>query len=72
MIGEEHPEDGTEVGGGMFEMKEVWKRRDEIVPDKKKLSAIVWEENLNTSLGEVLEEVRGKNFVSKIKKTKLK
>src|SRR5678815_3258492 len=44
-IGEEQPSDGTEIGGAFFDDENVWERKDELIPEKSKITAIMWEQN---------------------------
>jgi hypothetical protein len=46
--------DGTEICGRFFETANVWDRAGELVPAPESLRAIVWEQNQNTPLSELL------------------
>ncbi len=49
------PGDGTELGGRLYDEEKVWARRDELIPPKHQLKAIVWERS-NRPLKELLDD----------------
>lgn len=55
-LDDEKPEDGTEIGGIFFDKKDVWERKDELIPEKSKISAIMWEQNMDVPIGELMTE----------------
>jgi hypothetical protein len=46
--------DGAEIGGGFFDDENVWERKDELIPEKGKIPAIMWEQNLDVPVGELM------------------
>lgn len=52
----EQPGDGTEIGGSFFDEEDVWERRDELIPEKSKIPSIVWEQNMDVPIGELMTE----------------
>lgn len=55
-VGDEQPGDGAELGGNFFEEVDPWGRLDELIPDPNELSAIYWETNSDTPVGELMSE----------------
>lgn len=55
-IGDERPMDGTEIGGRFFDEENVWERRNEIIPQKHELRAVVLEMNKDTPVGELMTD----------------
>jgi hypothetical protein len=60
--------DGTEITGSVFFKKDPWKHRKKLVPPIKRLQAFLFENNANVPCGKVITEVRGKSFVSHMKR----
>ncbi len=54
--------DGTEISGEFSRKKDVWKRKDELIPDKFKIGAIKWEENFDTPIGEMMSNKQQKTI----------
>src|SRR4051812_28134865 len=52
-IGEEIG-DGVDISGRIFQMLDVWNRREKIVPPPEQLQAIRIAQNMNTPIGELL------------------
>lgn len=69
-IEEETISDGTEIYGSLFVMKEIWKRKDIVIPAKDELSAFMLENNRNIPIEELLTEIKGKHYVNILKKLK--
>jgi hypothetical protein len=61
-VGSEQPTDGTELSGMFYDEENVWERRDELIPKKDEISAIVWEQNQNTPIGELMTEEQKQNL----------
>jgi hypothetical protein len=55
-LDDEQPTDGTEIGGSFFDRKDVWKRRSELIPEKNKIPAILWEQSRDVPVGELMTE----------------
>lgn len=60
--------DGTEITGSVFFKKNPWKNRRKFVPPVKHLQAFLFEDNAGVPCGKVITEVRGKAFVSQMKR----
>lgn len=54
-IGEEMPGDGTEIAGAFFD-DNVWDRQEELILPKSKIPAIMWEQNKDVPVGELMTE----------------
>jgi hypothetical protein len=46
--------DGTEIDGSFFKIKDVWKRKKELIPNKYEINTIKCEVNPNTPIGELM------------------
>jgi hypothetical protein len=55
-VGNERPTDGTELSGMFFDDDNVWERRDKLIPKKEEIPPIIWEENQDTPIGEMMTE----------------
>jgi hypothetical protein len=55
-LDDEQPVDGTEIGGSFFDEEDVWERRGELAPEKSKIAAIMWEQNSDVTIGEMMTE----------------
>ena len=62
-IGGEQPGDGTEIGGAFFDDEHVWERKDELIPEKSKITAIMWEQNRDVPIGELMTEKPEKSLM---------
>ena len=49
------PGDGVEVGGEFFEESAVWMRRDELIPARDEIPVIVFEQNSDTPIEELID-----------------
>lgn len=47
---------GTEIDGSFFKKKNVWERKDEIIPDKNAIQAIMLEKNQGTPVRELMTD----------------
>ncbi|MGI8544303.1 MAG: hypothetical protein ACR2MD_12635 [Aridibacter sp.] len=54
--------DGTEIDGSFFKKKNIWEQRNEIIPDKNAIKAIMWEENQDTPVGELMTDNQKKKM----------
>ena len=61
-IGDERPTDGTEIGGSFFDDANVWERKDELIPQKHELKAIILEQNKDTPVGELMSDEEKQNI----------
>jgi hypothetical protein len=61
-IGDEYPKDGTEICGSLFDDENIWERKDELIPKKHKLTEIIWEQNQNISLKELMTKSQIQNL----------
>ena len=61
-IGGEQPGDGTEIGGAFCADEHVWERKDELIPEKSKITAIMWEQNRDVKVGELMTEKQKKDL----------
>lgn len=61
-LDDEQPGDGTEIGGSFFNKKDVWKRKDKLIPEKSKIRAIVWEQNMDVPISELMTEKQKQNI----------
>lgn len=52
----EAPADGVEVGGSFYESEDVWQRKSELIPEKNAIPAIMWEQNSDVPVGELMTE----------------
>jgi hypothetical protein len=55
-IGEEQPGDGTEIAGAFYDDENVWERKDELIPEKSQIPAIMLEQNKDVPVGELMTE----------------
>jgi hypothetical protein len=55
-LGEFQPGDGTEIGGTFFDDENVWERKEELIPEKSKIQAMIWEQNIDVPIGELMTE----------------
>ena len=46
--------DGVDISGRFYEKLEVWKRKDELIPDRDSLSAIRIEGSMDEKLGDII------------------
>jgi len=53
-LSDSQPNDGTEIGGQFFDDANVWERRDELIPDKNQIPVIIWEQNPETPIGDMM------------------
>ena len=53
-LDDDTPVDGTEIGGGFFDDEDVWKRKNELIPEKGKIPAIMWEQNPDVPVGDLM------------------
>lgn len=61
-VGSERPTDGTELSGHFYDEENAWERRDELIPKKEEISAIIWEQNQDTPIGELMTEKQKQNL----------
>jgi hypothetical protein len=59
---DEEIDDGTEIDGSFFKKKNIWERKDDIIPKKSKIKAILWEENSDIPVGELMTENQKKKM----------
>ena len=52
----EAPADGVEIGGSFYESKDVWQNKSELIPEKDAIPAIMWEQNSDVPVGELMTE----------------
>lgn len=52
------PTDGSEIGGSFFDEKNVRERKRDLIPDKSKIPAILWEEDKDVPIGELMTETQ--------------
>jgi len=52
----EAPADGVEVGGSFYESEDVWQSKSELIPEKDAIPAIMWEQNSDVPVGELMTE----------------
>ena len=52
----EEPADGVEVGGRFYESEDMWQRKDELIPEKNDIRVIMWEQNSDVPIGEMITE----------------
>ena len=52
----EAPGDGVEIAGSFTEQPNPWDRLDELVPPREQIPVVVLERNLDTPVGELLDE----------------
>jgi len=55
-LSETLPGDGTEIGGTFFEEEAVWSRIDSLIPQKEDIPIIMWEQHMDTPIGELMSE----------------
>jgi hypothetical protein len=65
---EEEITDGMEIGGSFFNEENFWERLDEFIPEKEKLSAILWETNAEVPLEELMTEEQKQNLMQVFEK----
>jgi Domain of unknown function (DUF4288) len=53
---DEPPADGVEVGGGFFEETAAWMRINELIPARDEIPIIVFEQNPDTPIGELIDD----------------
>jgi hypothetical protein len=51
---DEAPGDGVEVGGRFMDVDDPWGRRDELIPPREELKAVLWE--TDTPIGEMMSD----------------
>jgi hypothetical protein len=61
-LGDEKPGDGTEIDGSFFDDEDVWERKDELIPERNKIPAIIWEQNCDVPIGELMTEKQKENL----------
>jgi len=61
-LDEEQPTDGTEINGEFFEEENIWQRKDEFIPEKMQIPAIVWERDSDTPIIEMMSEEKVQNL----------
>jgi hypothetical protein len=61
-IGAEQPGDGTEIAGAFFDDENVWERKDDLIPEKNKLTAIMWEQNRDMPVGQLMTDKQKKDL----------
>jgi len=52
-LDDDAPIDGTEIGSGFFDAEDVWERKDELIPQKDKIAAIMWDRTPMCQFGEL-------------------
>jgi hypothetical protein len=55
-LDESQPRDGTEIDGSFFDDDDVWQRQEDLIPEKSKMSAIIWEQNSDVPIGELMTD----------------
>jgi hypothetical protein len=53
-LDDEQPGDGSEIGGGIFDAYDVWKKVKTLIPNKRDIPAVMWETHMNTPIGEMM------------------
>jgi hypothetical protein len=61
-LGEERPGEGSEIAGAFFDDENVWERKNELIPEKSKIPAIIWEQNGDVPIGELRTERQKKDI----------
>jgi len=61
-VSEERPGDGTEIAGAFFDDEKVWERKDELIPEKSQISAIILEQNKDVPVGKLMTEKQKKDI----------
>jgi hypothetical protein len=55
-LDESRPGDGTEIGGTFFDDEDVWERQEELIPEKSKIQAIIWEQNSDVPIDKLMTD----------------
>ena len=53
-LDDSQPTDGTEIGGQFFDDVDVWERKDELIPNRHEIPVVVWEQNPDTPIGDLM------------------
>ncbi len=59
-VNDEEIVDGTEISKEFIRRKDVWNRKDKLIPDKYRIGAIKWEKNLDTPIGKMMSDEQRK------------
>ena len=61
-INDDEIADGTEISGKFIRLKDIWQRKDELIPDKFEIGTIKLEENSDTPVGELMTNEQKKKI----------
>ena len=53
-ISDDELKDGTEIDGSFFKKKNIWDKKEKLIPKQNEIAEIVWEENLDTPIGNLM------------------
>jgi hypothetical protein len=56
ILDDEQPIDGTEIGGRFFDEEDIWERKGQLIPEKNKIPAIMWEQNKDVPINKLMTD----------------